>query len=87
MKVVNQQIEIVSFFNTKGEIRPMKFKVLDTDSSQNVIIVDKLIGRKTEKVAAQVFEIFRCQSIINNSEKVYELRYDREKLNWYLYKI
>jgi len=85
MKILNKSINVVAAFNTQGEIRPIKFKLLEEDE-ERVIIIDRLIDRRIEKVAAATYVTFICQSVICNTEKVYELRYNKKDMNWQLYK-
>lgn len=52
-----------------------------------VVSVDKIIFREEEKLAGNRMILYRCQSVINNREMVYELKYDIGTLKWYIFKI
>lgn len=44
-------------------------------------------GENTEKLCGNKMVIFKCIVIVNNIEKVMEIKYDTEKCKWILFKI
>lgn len=65
---------------------PIKFIISDGDHKQ-IIKIDKVICTDEEKLAGNKMYIYRCQSIIEGNEKLYELKYEVDKCKWYLFKI
>lgn len=87
VKVYNKSVDMIAWFQKDSAIRPMRFKLTQDDGEEITIKVNRLINRTTEKVAATIYENFKCQSVINNVERVYELRYDQKNFKWILYKM
>ncbi len=86
MKVVMQPIEMVARFNEEGLPRPVKFKA-HFEGIPVVIVIDRILLHKEEKLAGNPMLIFRCQSVINNLMKIFELKYELNTCKWFLYKI
>lgn len=87
MKIVAKPIEVISKTNQDGVITPVKFRMVAEDKSWVTINIDKIIARNLEKLAGNKMFVFRCQSVINGFEKVYELKYGLETCKWMLFKI
>ena len=73
--------------DTKGNITPLRFKMETEDESYEVIKIDKVIDRTNEKLAGNNMIVFNCQSLINNIEKRYEIKYEFSTCKWLLFKI
>jgi len=43
--------------------------------------------KEKEKLVENLMMVFRCQSIINNIDRVYELKYELSACKWMLYKM
>lgn len=87
MKIISKSIDMVAWFNVKGEPNPIKFRIEKEDESFSVIKIDKVLLRKTEKFAGNIMYIFQCKSIINDEEKMYEIKYELSTCKWILWKI
>ena len=87
MKVVGKPIEVISYTDDKGDIRPLRFRLKIEDDTVKVIKVDKVIVKETEKLAGNIMFIFKCQSLIDNVLKLFEIKYDLKTCKWMLYKI
>ncbi len=86
LKVVAKPIDVIAFFKKTGELNPLRFKINEADS--NIVIkIDKIICKELEKFAGNKMIVYRCQSVINGIEKVYEIKYEIETCKWMLYKI
>ena len=87
MKIVAKPIEVISLIDTKGIITPLRLRLIRDDESLQVIKVDKIITRKQEKLAGNFMVVFTCQSIIDDIEKIYEIKYELSTCKWMLWKI
>jgi len=91
MKIWMQPIEMIAFFDEKGNPRPLRYRwksPLDHDDHEfQVIKIDRVIECREEKLAGNRMMVYRCQSVIDDLEKVYELRYEFSTCKWYLYKM
>lgn len=86
MKVLAQPIEMIAWFTEGGVPTPMKFK-LNFEDNPVVVKVDKVISKEVEKFAGNNMYLYKCQSIIDNIERVYELKYELKTCRWILFKI
>lgn len=87
MKVIAQPIEVISYTDNKGNIRPLRFRVQGEGEPLRVIKIDKIILKEMEKLAGNPMLIFKCQSLINNMIRPFEIKYDLKTCKWMLYKI
>lgn len=77
---------MIASFTKDGVPTPIKFKYHE-DEGAIVVKVDRVILRETEKFAGNNMIVFRCQSSINNIQKVYEIKYELSTCKWILFKI
>jgi hypothetical protein len=87
MKVLAKPIEVVSWTDEKGDIHPSRFRLKKDDESYSVVKIDKIIFKDKEKLAGNEILIFKCQSVINNQQKLYELKYELRTCKWILWKM
>lgn len=87
MKVVAQPIEVISYTDNKGDIRPLRLRIQTKDELVKVIKVDKVIIKETEKLAGNIMLVFKCQSVIDNMLRQFEIKYELQTCRWMLYKI
>jgi len=87
MKVLAKPIEMIAWFTTDGSPRPVRFKIKNDDESESVIKVDRVLSKDLEKLAGNKMFLFRCQSLIDNVAKLYELKYEINTCKLFLYKM
>lgn len=87
MKIIARPIEVVSYTSNKGDVRPLRFRLQMEDETIKVIKVDKVIVKETEKLAGNIMFVFKCQSLIDDVMKLFEIKYDLKTCRWMLYKI
>lgn len=87
MKVVAKPIEMVVWFTVDGCPNPVRFRVMNEDKTFSTIRVDRIMSKDMEKFAGNNMMVFRCQSIIDGREKVYEIKYELNTMKWILFKI
>lgn len=86
MKIVSKEIDIITVFEKSGYIKPIKFRLEDEDSTK-VIKVDKVLDCVSSNFAGENLLIYKCQSLIGDSIKLFEIKYEKRTCKWYLYKI
>ena len=86
MKVVAKPIEVVAWFDIIGNIHPVRFRIVQ-DEETTTVIIDKIINLMEEKLAGNNMIVFTCQSLINDKEKIYEIKYEIATCRWVLFKI
>jgi hypothetical protein len=87
MKVVARPIEMIAWTDEKGNINPIRFKITKEDGSNSVVKIDKVITKETEKLAGNLMLVFKCQSVVNGADKLYEIKYELSTCKWMLFKI
>ena len=87
MKVLALPVEMVSYTDNKGFIRPIRFRMQIDDEPMQVIKIDKVIVKTTEKLAGNSMIVFNCQSLIGNEIKLFEIKYELATCKWILFKI
>lgn len=87
MKTIARPIEVIAYTDLKGKVNPIRFRIINDDVSVKVIKIDKVISQRLEKLAGNNMIVFSCQSIINNIEKRYEIKYELGTCKWILFKI
>ena len=86
LKIVSIPIEIVTVFGIEGSIKPIRFRYSEEDTYK-VIKIDKIIDESESNFAGEPLIIYKCQSVISNCSRLFELKYEKRTCKWYLYKI
>lgn len=86
MRVVAKNIDVIASFVEEKQPLPIKFRFKESDTNK-VINVDKVICVEKERLAGIEAYVYRCQSVIGEYEKIYELKYNINECRWLLYKI
>lgn len=87
MKLLQKPIEVIAWFDSKGNLIPIKFRYFDDSEGFIKVKVDKVVEMRVDKFAGNKMYRYRCESDHNNVRKVFELCYELETCKWYLYKI
>lgn len=89
MKVLMKPIEMIAWFTRDGKPNPIRYKIVkEYEDGDNIIInVDRIITRAEEKLAGNRMIVFKCQSVFDGTEKLYELKYEINTCKWFLYKM
>jgi len=87
MKVIAKPIDVVCWTDTKGNINPVRFKITNEDESSSIVKIDKVICVEREKLAGNEMLVYKCQSVINSVERIYEIKYELRTCKFILFKI
>jgi len=87
MKVLALPIEMVSYTDNKGSIKPIRFRMQICDEPMQVIKIDKVIIKETQKLAGNIMIVYKCQSLIDDVVKLFEIKYEISTCRWILFKI
>ena len=80
-------VEMVSYTDNKGSIRPVRFRMQVDNEAMQVIKIDRVLVTETEKLAGNIMLVYKCQSVIDNVERLFEIKYELKSCRWILYKI
>lgn len=83
LKGIAKPIQMIAWFDENGKINPMKFKY--EEDGCKVICINKILNRSFEKLAGNPMWKFTCSSIIENSEHIYNVKYDLTNSKWLLF--
>ena len=86
MKVVAKPIEVVAWFDSIGNVSPVRFRIIQ-DEETTTVIIDKVIRQTKERLAGIDMLAFTCQSLIKDTKKTYEIKYELCTCRWVLFKI
>ena len=87
MKVLALPIEMISYTDNKGNIKPVRFRMQIDDELMQVIKIDKVLVKETEKLVGNIMIVYKCQSLIENVTKLFEIKYEISTCKWILFKI
>lgn len=78
MKVVSKRIEMIAYFKKDGKINPIRFR-LEEENKCQVIKIGKIISTDVELCGNKMW-VFTCSAVIGDVEKIFELKYDVDKI-------
>jgi hypothetical protein len=87
MKVIMRSVDMICCTSKDGVITPIKFRITDENKEYKIIRIDKILSRDEEKLAGNRMLVFKVQSVINNCEWLFEMKYEFSTCKWFLYKI
>jgi len=87
MKVLMRSVDMICCTSKDGVITPIKFRIADENKEYKIIRIDKILTRDEEKLAGNRMLVFKVQSVINNSECLFEMKYEFSTCKWFLYKM
>lgn len=76
MKVLALPIEMISYTDSKGNVKPIRFRMQVNEEPMQVIKIDKVIVKETERFAGNIMIVYKCQSLIENTTKLFEIKYE-----------
>ena len=87
MKILMKPIEMIAWFNKDEYPVPLRYRITAEDLSDTVIKVDKILFKQEEKLAGNRMILYRCESLINDVQRIFELKYELSTCKWYLFKM
>ncbi|WP_406242054.1 hypothetical protein ACF3M2_14210 [Tissierella carlieri] len=87
MKVLMKPVEMIAWFTNEGYPIPLRYRLVDEDMSNKVIKINKVLFREEEKIAGNRMILYRCESTINDIQKIFELKYEISTCKWFLFKM
>ncbi len=87
MKVIMEPVEMIGWFDLKGVLMPIKFRLETKDHELTTVKVNKVLYHTEEKIAGNPIRTFACTAVVNGVEKSCELKYELGTCKWVLFKI
>lgn len=85
MKLLNQQIDMISWTSKEGVLTPVRFR-MEENGELIVIKIGKILQTEKTLFGGAPTLSFRCSSIIRGTERIYELSYHSHSQKWLLKK-
>ena len=82
-----KSVDMICLNNSDGAMTPLKFRYQEDGQEPKIIKIDRILDKKEEKLAGNRMIVFKVQSVINNMECVFEMKYEAQTFKWYLYKL
>lgn len=86
MKLLNRQIDMISWTSRDGTVTPVRFR-MEEKGKPIVIKVEHILQTEKSDFCGVPMLCFLCSSVIRNIEKIYELTYNCKNQQWLLKKI
>lgn len=87
MKVINQPCDTVCFFDKDGNIKPQRIRIYDNNGEQQVILIPEAFKKYEGKVEGIDCIIYKCQSNNENGVKNFELKFNKNEMQWLLFRM
>jgi len=63
VKILALPIEMISYTDNKGNIKPIRFRLQLDNELMQVIKIDKVIVKDTEKFAGNIMIVYKCSKL------------------------
>ncbi|MBN2558767.1 MAG: hypothetical protein JXB33_08445 [Clostridia bacterium] len=87
MKLIMKAVDMICVSTRDGLISPIKFRMPDGAGSTVVVKIDRVLQRDEQKIAGNRMLVYKVQSLIEDIEKVYEMKYEVSTCKWYISKL
>lgn len=85
MNRVAKSIQMIACFDESGKINPVRFKYEQEEEGSKIICINKVINRSFEKLGGNPMWKFTCSSVVDDSEYIYNVKYDLLNGKWLLF--
>ncbi len=87
VKVLNQKVSVLVYSDKEGNMKPLRIKLDDENMETQTIKIESSILVDTIKLCGERYHLYKCQAVIRGCMKIFELRYNMDKIEWILFKI
>ena len=85
MRILMQPIEMIAWFSEDKHPIPLRYRIDSEDDDKLVIKIDRILYSQDEKLVGNKIISYRCEGLINNLDKIFEIKYDISSCKWYLF--
>lgn len=87
MRMIMKNVDMICVSSKDGIISPLRFRMTDGRGDTTVVKIDKILIRDEQKIAGNRMLVYKVQSVIDETEKVYEMKYEISTCKWYIAKM
>ena len=86
MKRIMKEVDVIAAFDTEGKITPVKFRI-EEEGLCRTIKIDRVSCQTTERFAGNSVVVFECVTLLDDTERNLQLKYELKTCKWFLYKM
>lgn len=87
MKLVERNIDLITYHDPNGVMRPVRFRLSLDDQSRATVDIEQILKLDLVKNNTMTYRIYTCESQINGEKKIFQIRFNVTTHKWDLYKI
>ena len=87
MRTIQRNIDVIATFRTGEPPEPHRFRVRDRYDNIHEMKIGRILRIDREKVLGDDIWTYRCQGMVGNLERIYEIQYNIPHARWQLVKI
>lgn len=87
MNTINIQIEMISVCSADGHITPLRFRLEDEENCLQTVSISQVMYAKPIRYAGIDAIQYLCKAILEEKERVFELRYTIKTHRWSLFRV
>lgn len=87
MQIISKPIDVIASFTKDGVPTPIRFKYQEKGDEPIVIKIEHIQFKEMEKLAGNQMIVFRCQSMIGGTLRIYDIKYELATCRWILFKM
>ena len=84
---LNLQIEMISVFSADGSITPLRFRLENEEHCLETVAISQVVCAKPICYAGVDAIQFLCKAIVEEKEKLFEVRYTVKTHRWTLFRV
>ncbi len=80
----NIPVDVICVCSAGGEIRPLRFRIEQTDCSLQRIDIDEVISTSRVQHTGAEAQVYRCRAVVENRVWMFDLKYLIRSHRWCL---
>ncbi len=86
MEFAPKPVDVISFCNASGEIRPLRLRLEDEAHQLLRIDIDEVVSMRPVQFVGIEAQIFLCRATVQGAKWLFELKYTIRTHNWCLHR-
>lgn len=87
MRIISKPIDVIASFTKEGIPTPIRFRYQEEGEEPVVIRIEQILFKEMEKLAGNQMLLFRCQSMMEDTIHVFDIKYELATCKWMLFKM
>ncbi len=86
MEMIPRPVDVISFCNASGEIRPLRLRMEDEAHQLLRIDIDEIVSMRPVQFVGIEAQIFLCRATVQGVKWLFELKYTIRTHSWCLHR-